>query len=88
MGERPKRCVCQVEGLGGAPVAAGKGGAASCGAAGWGWGDWEMPPDPEHCTYIKTHRLHADHYKGVQTNTNRISLFLLVFETSINIFTF
>lgn len=38
MGEHPKRHLCQVEGPGGAPVAAGKGGAASCGAAGW-WGD-------------------------------------------------
>lgn len=38
MGERPKRRLCQAEGPGGAPVAAGKGGAASCGAAGW-WGD-------------------------------------------------
>lgn len=38
VGERPKRQLCQAEGPGGAPVAAGKGGAASCGAAGW-WGD-------------------------------------------------
>lgn len=36
VGERPKRRLCQVEGGrgGGGPVAAGKGGAASCGAAG------------------------------------------------------
>lgn len=38
VGERPKRQLRQAAGPEGAPVAAGKGGAASCGAAGR-WGD-------------------------------------------------
>ncbi|KAI9544687.1 hypothetical protein NQZ68_001561 [Dissostichus eleginoides] len=48
VGERPKRQLCQAKGPGGAPVAAGKGGAASCGAAGW-----RAPASP-HTLIIRT----------------------------------